>query len=552
VRVPLLLYLFAFGVRFALALGFPDPAYPDSYYYVDVGRALASGHGFNVDFIWIFGEVGGRIPENPVLPVPSNAHWLPLSSMLQAAFTIVFGVSPIVTALPLILVGSLVAPLVWQIAREAGCRKEVQIGAALLAAAPGAGAVFMPQPENFGILQPLVAATILCTARGLKGSSRSYAFAGVLVGLAALSRNDGVLLGGAVAIVFFADRLRSWRSRGAIRPRIPFWAAVACFGLFLVVIGPWWLRQLAVFGSISPTASSGNALWLRTMAEWNSLTADPSLAKYLQQPLVDIVSVRVLGLVAAIGNFAVIIGSVVLVPFMLIGAWTRRNAIDFQAWYLYAVIVFLGAALIYPVHVPGGAFIHSAIGLSGHAYILALEGVVATVAVLGRRRRAWNVDRATPIFVTAVVVFVLALVPVYASGVHRTWDLSRQPRILLDAELDRRGVGLDERLFTIDAAGFKYWTGRGGIVTPDDPLGTLEAVARAYRPRWLVIERNDAAGALGPVLRGESRPSWIGGPVFVVQAPNGGLPLLALYPICLEAADDRCLDEPVLAVAGET
>ena len=38
---------------------FPDPAYPDSSYYVDVARALAAGHGLNVDFVWIFAEVGG-------------------------------------------------------------------------------------------------------------------------------------------------------------------------------------------------------------------------------------------------------------------------------------------------------------------------------------------------------------------------------------------------------------------------------------------------------------------------------------------------------------
>ena len=82
--------------------------------------------------------------------------------------------------------------------------------------------------------------------------------------------------------------------------------------------------------------------------------------------------------------------------------------------------------------------------------------------------------------------------------------------------------------------------GRGGVVTPDDPIETIEAVARAYGPRWLIIERNDAARALGPVLLGESRPAWIGAPVFSVPSADGGAPRLALYPVCTVEGDDRC------------
>jgi hypothetical protein len=547
VRTPLLLYAFAFVVRLALAIGFPDPAYPDSYYYVDVGRALAAGHGFNVDFVWIFGEVGGHIPANPTLPVPSNAHWLPLSSMIQAAAISVLGPTPWASALPIIAVGSLVAPLVWFIGGEAGCSRPVRLGAALLAGAPGAGAVFMPQPENFAILQPLIAATIYCVARGLKGEVKAYAAAGILVALASIARNDGVFLGLAVALVWFIDRGRALLSRGRIKPRLPFLAAAACFLAYLIVIAPWWYRQVEVFGSISPTASSGNALWLRNMDEWNSITIVPTFQRWLDQGIPTILQTQFFGLVAAIGNFAVIIGSVVLMPFILIGAWRRRHSTDFQPWFLYAIVVFLAAAIIYPVHVPGGAFIHSAIGLSGHAYLLALEGVVAFVAWIARRRPAWDVERATRIFVTATVAFVLLLVPVYASVVHASWDASRQPRLTLAHALDELGVGPEERLLSIDAAGLKYWTGRPGVVTPNDPIETIEAVARAYHTTWLVVERDDAATALGPVLAGTSRPAWIGPPVLVVPAADNGIPRLALFPVCTTAGDERCERPPVLA-----
>jgi hypothetical protein len=64
-------------------------------------------------------------------------------------------------------------------------------------------------------------------------------------------------------------------------------------------------------------------------------------------------------------------------------------------------------------------------------------------------------------------------------------------------------------------------------------------VAQAYDIRWLVLERSDVALALAPVLSGQ-RPSWIGAPVFTVPATDGGLPTLALYPICTSTADSRC------------
>jgi hypothetical protein len=538
VRTALLLYALALVVRVVLVATYPDPAYPDSYYYVDVAKALHNGQGLNVDFIWIFAEVGGSIPANPILPIPSNAHWLPLSSFLQAASLNVFGDTPYALGVPMILIGSLAAPLTWLIAREAGARKSVQLGAGMLAAIPAAGTVFMGQPENFAILHPLVAATLWLTARGLKGDARSYVAAGLLVALASIARNDGFLLGAGVGLIFVADRLRAWRTHTA--PRIPFYAAVGCAAVYVLVMTPWWVRQLDTFGSISPTAASGRALWIRTMAEWNSITTPATPAYFFDQGIGPLLESRILGLTAAIGNFGVVICSVVLVPFVLVGAWLRRRSLDFVPWFFYAFIVFAGATILWPVHVPGGAFIHSSIGLGPHAYILAFEGVVAMVAWIARRRPAWDVRTATPIFVGAVVALTIATAPLFAIGVRASWDATRQDRIKLAAEMNQLGIGPTERLLSIDAAGYKYWTGRPGVVTPDDPLPAIEAVARAYQTRWLILERNDIASALAPVLASGVLPAWIGPPVYSIPAADGGPPRLALYPTCVASDDNRC------------
>jgi hypothetical protein len=84
-------------------------------------------------------------------------------------------------------------------------------------------------------------------------------------------------------------------------------------------------------------------------------------------------------------------------------------------------------------------------------------------------------------------------------------------------------------------------------VTPDDPIETIEAVARAYQTRWMILERGDIATALGPVLAGQQKLPWVGIPVYVFPAGDGGVPRLAMFPVCVTPGDDRCAGPPILA-----
>ncbi len=547
-RTPIVLYALALGVRAVLFALYPDPAYPDSYYYVEVARSIAAGHGLSVDFIWIFAEVGARIPDVPSLPIPSNAHWLPLSSLLQAPFIVVLGPTALASALPGMLIGSFADPLTWAIARDAGSAANAARAAGILIAIPGAVTVFMVQPETFAITMPLVAATLWAAARGLRGDGRAFIFAGFLAGVLALTRNDGVLLGGTLGLIWLGDRIRQLRMRrgthswSRIDDRRPLTVAAGVLALaaFLIVIGPWWARQLAVFGSISPTSSSGAALWIKDFREWNSIVADTSLSAFLAQGIGPIVASRVAGLTSALTIFSVLVCSVVLVPFLLLGILAKRRSVAFQPWFAYSFVVFAGATLLYPVHVPGGTFIHTAIGLAPHATILSIEGVVALVGLISARRSTWNRDQAGGVFLWGIIALVVGIAVVFGRPVQVGWDNIRHPRVGLATYLESQAVPKDDRILSIDAGGIKYFTGHPGVVTPDDPIEVIESVARAYSIRWLVIERADAARALGPVLAGV-RPAWIGAPVFTVPAADGGLPRLALFPVCTVAGDARCV-----------
>ncbi len=320
--MPLLLYALALVVRGWLIVQFPDPAYPDSAYYVDVARALAHGQGFNVDFIWIFAEVGGTIPADPVLPIPSNAHWMPLASLVQVPFVFVFGDVAWASAIPFALIGALAAPLTWAMARDLGARPLVAIGAGILVAVPVLTTPFMAQPDNFSLFQPLVVASLWLGARALRGgegATTGFIAAGLLAGLATLARNDGLLVLAALGVTFVWDRTRVRRSAGTLKPTIPIWAALVCVAAFALAMAPWWARQWLTFGSISPSMASGKVLFIRDIAEWNDITTPATLDHLLGMGPVALIATRIGGLLAAINIYVILVCGVVLAPAVVVG-----------------------------------------------------------------------------------------------------------------------------------------------------------------------------------------------------------------------------------------
>ena len=100
---------------------------------------------------------------------------------------------------------------------------------------------------------------------------------------------------------------------------------------------------------------------------------------------------------------------------------------------------------------------------------------------------------------------------------------------------------------SIDASGTRYWTGRGGVVLVNDPIDTIEGVARAYGIRWLVLDAGDSVTAAAPILGEDARPVWIGPPVYTEpgtvsesQPVSDDRFSVGVYPVCLDPTDGRC------------
>ncbi len=59
------------------------------------------------------------LPAAGVLPIPSNAHWMPLASLVQVPFIWLLGPVPLASALPFWLASAAVAPVTYWIGRDA-------------------------------------------------------------------------------------------------------------------------------------------------------------------------------------------------------------------------------------------------------------------------------------------------------------------------------------------------------------------------------------------------------------------------------------------------
>ena len=567
-RIPAVLFVVTFVARVVTALPFYAPGYPDAVYYLAVARELAAGHGFTIPYIWAFVDTGGHLPAVGVLPIPSNAHWMPLASTVEVPFIWLLGPTYLASCLPFWLLSALGAAITYQLGMDAGLGRRVSIAAGLLMAMPGAVAPYMSQADNFSLFMVLGVTAMWLCVRGAAGNRLAFALGGVVVGLAMLARTDGALLGVPFIVTFLAEQWPRWRTalRGwgtsraasgardaptagmpAAAPstpaRIGWIAAIACFALFLLVMAPWWIRDYSLFGSISPSSSSGRILWIRTYNDLFSVSDQTTPATFFAQGLGPLLASRIGGLGAAI----IVLGTqpllIVLVPFLLVGAWIHRRDPAFRPWLVYGITFLVFSALVFAVHLPYGMALHSGMALMPHAYVLSMVGIGASVRWVAARRPHWDVPRATRNFTAIAVGLVWAIGAVATVLLAGAWQHDATYRTAL---LAQHPVPVTDRLMSADPGAYWYRWGITGVPTPNDPLPVVEKAAALYDVRWLILEKDQLVGSLRPVLAGTVHPSWLSKPLAVVPAspsdtgPDAALPQAALYAVCLSPGDARC------------
>ncbi|HYN64821.1 MAG TPA: hypothetical protein VES36_09490, partial [Candidatus Limnocylindrales bacterium] len=473
-----ILFAVALVVRAVAALLVDYPPYTDPAYYLIVAERLADGQGFTTPVLWSFLEVGGRLPANGTLPVPSNGHWMPLTSMVAAASIALF--EPLLglwraAQLPFVLLSAALVPFSYLVGWELWRSRAVALSGAVLALLAGPFLVLYPQVNNIAVFGAAGAGAVWCAIRVIRAERPFWWLlaSGALAGVATLARVDGLLLVVAPAVAW-------WVRPGQQSLRAGLASAVA----FVLVLAPWLVRDLAVFGAPFPSAG-GHTLWITTYNQQFSIGDDPSLAAYLAWGMPNIVLSKLATWGELLGRVAVLMGGFFILP-LAWGLWAERRRRELAPFLAYFALVFVAMGLVFTFHAPKGAFYHSAAAWLPFAFPLAAASLPAASSAAGRWWPFLRRPATHRFLLIAGLAGAIGLSLTGSAVLLAQWKAAHA-RLAEAADFLRgRGAPAD-RVLSYDPAALHALSGNPGVAPPFDPFPIIGQVVDAYDIRWVVV-----------------------------------------------------------------
>lgn len=491
--------LVALASRVATALQFAGPMYTDTAYYTTVARTLANGGGLTDHSYWNY------LYTAPGLAHPSNGYWLPLASLVVAPFLWLFGdsfaaaeIAPILSSVGFVLVGF------WVGVRLLGDRW----GGVLVASWTLAGGFFAAHAtfaDTFSPYSLLGSIAFAATIEAMRGSRKALLVAGVAAGLSMLTRSEAALLPATIVVgwAWAAAPVRAFarakapgfsRAGAPTRDAAPPWPwLVAALALCAAVVLPWYLRNVAAFGSLSAPGSS-HVLFLTRYDDLFRWRVDIVTAgRFLAQGPGALLSSRLEA--AARSAFVVALAANFLwLPFAAVGVWCarRRPWLVPPATYFLLLVVAMTLALPYPAE--HGTLIHALAPLEPW---IGVCGVLGLRAGLRRVGRGHAMPRYEILGVVYAVFFSAAMVWMAATSWYSPSNRPDYARI--EAEFLRPRAAVAEPVLVIDPPVFEYETGRPGLVLPTEGPSAAIDIARRFGARYLVWDGR-AAGDSNPYL----------------------------------------------------
>lgn len=492
----------AIGAWASSVIVFPRPE--DVAYYVGVARNLVEGRGLTTDAIWSF--------QTPPLSFPRPAFevWLPLPTLLVALPMAVLGTTFAAAQVVSVASFGLVATLGWRLAADVAAERDLPPNRArALALGTGlATAVYLPLvlPAALPDSTLLFAALVLAAVLVMNRISREYRHGseihrglrvtlGLLLGLAALTRNEAILLALTWAVcawLLAGRRPRAWLGLIAI-PAV----------VSILVFVPWAVRDWLEFGTPLPGQALVNALSLdgRDIFAWQD---QPTLARYLDAGVGRLLELRWIGFVHNLVTVLVFLG-VPLSVIGLIGLPGTARSLSLRPLLLFSILVFAVATLAFPVATTWGTFQHAAGAIHVLlivASLLAFDRLFAAVSA----RRGWTRPVAwlgAAFAIAASLLFSAVVLPSEGDTGRRT----AARYAALPVALAAAGAPLETEPGPV-ITDFPIWfaeeTGHRAIALPNEPAASILDLARAFDPpaRLLVVEASNTGLWPATILAG--------------------------------------------------
>lgn len=504
-------------VRTLAALPQAQPNYMDAAYYLVGGQRLAQGLGFTDPYVWHY------LDQPQDLPQPSHLYWMPLPSILVAVSQSIFGVNYRAAQIPFVLLAALLPVLAYLVTqRLSSVRRHAWLAALLTIFSP----FYMPYwsvPESFA---PFAVFGALALYWACAATKWKWLIAGLCAGLAHLSRADGLLLLLPMLLVQF--KLHDPAGRRKISVPHPASFSFLLLG-YLLVMAPWFLRNLAVSDTLLSTAGS-QTIWMCQYDELFAYNQKFDLAHLLSCD--NLIGARLNGVASGALHWLAEAGMIFLAPLIVIGLWRERGARLFQVALGYAVLLFAAMTLVFTFAGDRGGLFHSTGALLPFFYAAAPFGLDAAIVWVAHRRQTWNAAMARQVFSAAVVMCaVLLSFFVYSGRVigpdwsNPIWNQSDRVYVTIGQwlrEVSRRDRGeIDPIVMVNNPPGFTYQTGLSSIVVPYGAEADLLRAADQFGATWLVLDANRPDPLANLYARPGSEPRFMVrltlGPVLVLE-----------------------------------
>ncbi len=501
-RIYLSLFLLALLISGLIALLQTAPGYMDADYYYAGGVRLAEGHGFTEEFLWNY-------LDNPAgLPHPSHAYWMPLASLVAALGMAITGSTAFWAGRFVFLcITGLIAPSTAALAYAITGNKANAVLSGLLAAISGFYLSYLGTIDTFGIYMLLGSLWFLIL--GLKRTPVgwpifSWAFGlGLVSGLFHLARADGLIwlfisgVGVIYGTVWKADRTRPGQKS---RSWAPVYALLALAMGYLVIMGPWMLRNMRAFGT--PLSPGGlQALWLTNYDELYSYP--PGLLtpeRWWASGLRAISDARFQALGQNLQTALAVQGEIFLAPLIILGLWRLRK--DQRIWMgvMSWIITFGVMTLVFPLVGWRGGFFHSGAALQPLFWAVAPVGLDVFIN-WGRRVRRWDYRQASRVFSSGLVALALLLSVLTVqkrvigpSIEHPAWGSGWEAYVRVEGALREAGIGPNAIVMVNNAPGYYAANRRPAISIPNGGVDISLAAARRYGAEILLLESNHPRG----------------------------------------------------------
>ena len=502
----LLLVGLSLAVRLLAIVPVQQPGYMDAAYSYDIALNLVRGGGFTEPFLWNY------LDDPAGLPHPSHLYWMPLPTVLAWIGLVTLGQTYRAAQLPFVALSALLPLVSYWTARQVSGRRRHAWLAGLLTVFSGFYVLYWGHTDNFTPFAVVGSMSLIAAwqaGRTWESDRRDAGWAlaaGALVGLAHLARTDGVLLLGAIGLVW-GSWLISQRQRAAT-PEAQDRRLKARDFLFLglgyaLVMSPWLARNWWVTGALLPTAGA-QSMWLTTYDDLFSYGRQLSLSSYLAWGPANILRSKLGAMWLNAQTMLAVWCMVFLAPLAAIGWWRLRRHGLFQLAACYAVLLTLAMTLVFTFPGPRGGLFHSGGALLPFIFTAAIVGLDVAVEWVAIRRPSWDARLAQPAFgigLVGLAVLVSAFLVYRGIAVEARWRPGDAAYANLVEWLNARGEN-GTMVMLGDPPSYWYHGGGPSIVVPNEPVDVLLAAADRYGARYLALDR-DRPRPLADLYEGE-------------------------------------------------